>query len=183
MGYDQGKIYKIVCEDGKYYIGSTIRTLKARLTAHKHASSKTQTNSAYNHIKTIGWDKVTIELIELFPCENKNQLLERETWFIARHKEDELCLNTRNPLTDDTTPEAKQMHKESCKEYYQQHREEILQKRSEYQVENREKRSEYNREYRRRNAEKLKNYDKEYTKKYRERRREIVRARRAKQKE
>jgi group I intron endonuclease len=182
MGYEAGKIYKLVCEDGKYYIGSTIRPLKSRLSSHRNASTKTETNNAYNHIKTIGWDKVTIELIEPFPCENRTKLLERETWFITQHKEDELCLNTRNPLTDDTTPEAKQAHKETCRQYYQQHREEILQKRSEYQAENREKRSEYNREYRQKNAEKLKNYDKEYAEKYRERRREVTRIRRAKQK-
>jgi group I intron endonuclease len=182
MGYDEGKVYKIVCEDGKYYIGSTIRTLKARLTAHKHASTKTQTNNAYNHIKTIGWDNVTIELIELFPCEDRTQLLARETFFITKYKQDPLCLNTRNPLTDNTTPEAKQAHKETCKQYYQQHRKEILQKRIEYQLENREKRSEYNREYRQRNSEKLKNYDKEYAEKYRERRRELTRIRRAEQK-
>lgn len=182
MGYETGKIYKLVCEDGKYYIGSTIRPLKTRLSSHKSVSTKTQTNNAYNHIKTIGWDKVTIQLVELFPCENRIQLLERETWHISQHKEDDMCLNTRNPLTDNTTPEAKEAHKEKCKEYYQRHREEILQKRSEYQTENREKRSDYNREYRQRNAEKLKNYDKEYAEKYRERRRELVRARRAKEK-
>lgn len=182
MGYETGKIYKLVCDDGKYYIGSTIRCLKMRLSSHKSASTKTETNNTYNHIKTIGWDKVKIELIELFPCENRIQLLERETWHISQHKENQLCLNTRNPLTDNTTPEAKEAHKEKCKEYYQQHRGEILQKRSEYQTENREQRSEYNREYRQRNAEKLKAYDKEYAEKYRERRRELVRVRRARQK-
>jgi group I intron endonuclease len=182
MGYEAGKIYKIVCEDGKYYIGSTIRPLNSRLSSHKSVSKKTETNNAYNHIKTIGWDKVTIELIELFPCENRTQLLERETWFITQHKEDEMCLNTRNPLTDNTTPEARQTRIEYCKDYYQQHREERLQKQKEYHEQHREKRSEYNREYRQRNAEKLKNYDKEYAEKYRERRRELVRARRAKQK-
>lgn len=182
MGYEDGKIYKIVCEDGKYYIGSTIRTLKARLAGHKRASTNTDTNNAYNHIKTIGWDKVKIETIELFPCENRNQLLERETMYISQSKEDPLCLNTRNPITDKTTPEAKQHHKERCKEYYRQNREEILQKRSEYQTENRENRSKYNKEYREKNADKLKQYDKEYTIKYREKRKELNRIRREKQK-
>ena len=182
MGYEAGKIYKLVCDDGKYYIGSTIRALNNRLSSHKNASRKTETNNAYNHIKTIGWDKVVIELIELFPCETRNQLLERETWHISQNKDNTLCLNTRNPLTDNTTPEAKKAHKEKCKEYYQQHREEVLQKRSEYQIENREKRSEYNREYREKNVEKLKQYDREYAIKYRDRRRELLRDRRAKQK-
>lgn len=181
MGYNTGKIYKLACEDGKYYIGSTTRPLKVRLSSHRNASTKTETNNAYNHIKTIGWDKVTIELIEFFPCENRNQLLERETCFISQSKEDQLCLNTRNPLTDDTTPEAKQAHKEKCKKYYQKHREEILQKRTEYQVENREKRSEYTKQYSEKNAESLKEYYKEYADKNRERRNRLARDRRNKQ--
>ncbi len=182
MAYDAGKIYKLVCEDGKYYIGSTIRPLKSRLSSHRNASTKTQTNNAYNHIKTIGWDKVTIELIELFPCENRNQLLKRETLYICQHKDDVLCLNTRNPLTDDTTPESKLAHKEKCKEYYEQHREDILQKRAEYQKQNREKRTQYNRQYAEKNAESLKEYYKEYADKNRERRNQLARERRARQK-
>lgn len=180
MGYNTGKIYKLVCEDGKYYIGSTIRPLKARLSSHKNASTKTETNIAYNHIKTIGWDNVTIEIIEVFSCENRNQLLERETLHIAQHKEDIMCLNTRNPLTDDTTPEAKQAHKETCRQYYQQHREDILQKRIDYQIQNREKRTQYNKQYSEKNAKSLKEYYKEYADKNRERRNRMARERRKK---
>lgn len=182
MGYEAGKIYKIVCEDGKYYIGSTIRPLTLRLSSHKCASRKTETNNAYNHIKTIGWDKVTIELIELFPCENRNQLLERETWFITQHKEDEMCLNTRNPLTDNTTPEMKQKQKEYLHNNYQLNREERLQKQKEYYFSNRDARREYNKQYAEKNAESLKEYYKEYADKNRERRNQLARERRARQK-
>lgn len=182
MGYETGKIYRLVCEDDKYYIGSTIRPLNGRLSSHKYRSRETETSNAYNHIKTIGWDKVRIELVELFPCENRTQLLERETWHISQHKEDAMCLNTRNPLTDNTTPEAIQSRKEYCREHYQQHREERLQKQKEYHEEHREERSEYNREYRQRNAEKLKEYDRQYAEANRERRNHLTRERRARQK-
>lgn len=182
MGYETGKIYKIVCEDGKYYIGSTIRPLNSRLSSHKCASRNTETNNAYNHIKTIGWDKVAIELIELFPYENRNQLLERETWFITQNKEDELCLNTRNPLTDNTTPEMRQKQKDYLRSNYQQNREERLQKQKEYYSNHRESRREYNKSYAEKNAESLKEYYKEYADKNRERRNQLARERRAKQK-
>ena len=178
MGYEDGKIYKLQCSDGKYYFGSTIRTLTARLSSHRYASKNTETNNTYNHINTIGWDNVTITLVEPFPCETKQQLLQRELWFISEHKNDNLCLNTRNPLTDDS-PETRQQHKDKCKEYYAQHRGEILQKRREYQIENREKRTEYNGEYRQQNSEKLKEYDKQYAIDNRERRNRLARERRA----
>lgn len=178
MGYETGKIYKLQCSDGKYYFGSTIRPLSGRLSSHKHASRNTNTNNAYNHINSIGWSNVMISLIELFPCETKQQLLQREMWFINEHRNDVLCLNTRNPVTDNNTPESKQQHKEKCKEYYLQHRDEMLQKRREYQTENREKRTEYNSEYRQQHSEKLKEYDKQYAIDNRERRNRLARERR-----
>lgn len=182
MGYENGKIYKLVCEDGKYYFGSTIRPLKGRLSSHKHASKKTETNNAYNHIKTIGWDNVTIVLVESFPCDTKQQLLEREAWFLHDHEHDTMCLNARNPIIDYTNEEVKQEHKSKCNSYYQQHREDILHKRREYQVENRERRTTYNRDYATKNSENLKDYYKQYAVENRERRNRLARERRARKK-
>jgi predicted GIY-YIG superfamily endonuclease len=178
MGYEAGKIYRLQCSDGKYYFGSTIRALSARLSSHKYASSSAKTNDTYNHINTIGWGNVTISLVEPFPCETKQELLQRELWFINEHKNDILCLNTRNPIADDT-PEAKQQHKDKCKEYYIQHRDELLQKRRDYQTENREQRTAYNSEYRQQHSEKLKDYNKQYAIDNRERRNRLARERRA----
>lgn len=178
MGYEAGKIYRLQCSDGKYYFGSTIRTLATRLANHKHTSRNTKTSDVYNHINVLGWNSVTIALVELFPCETKQQLLQREMWFISEHKNDDMCLNTRNPLADDT-PEAKQRHKDKCKEYYIQHRDELLQKRRDYQTENREQRTAYNSEYRQQHSEKLKEYNKQYAIDNRERRNRLARERRA----
>jgi predicted GIY-YIG superfamily endonuclease len=174
MGYETAKIYKLVCSDGYYYIGSTVRTLKLRFASHKHASKTTDTNAAYNHIKTLGWENVTIELVELFPCETKDQLLQRETWHISEHRGDAFCLNTRNPVKD------KEAHNEKCKEYYQEHREEILQARKEYHQQHRDKLAVYNKEYASRNSDRLKEYYREYAIANRERRNQLARERRAK---
>lgn len=126
---------------------------------------------------------ILVQLVELFPCESKTQLLERETWYITEHKNDELCLNTRNPITNKHTPESKQEHKEKCRKYYQQHREEMLQKRHEYQLENREKKSEYNKNYTIQNAERLKEYNRNYIIENRERRNWMKRERYARRKQ
>jgi predicted GIY-YIG superfamily endonuclease len=178
MGYETGKIYRLQCSDGNYYFGSTVRTLASRLSSHKHASKNATTSNTYNHINAIGWDNVTITLVELFPCETKQQLLQREMLFISEHKNDILCLNTRNPIADNS-PEAKQLHKDKCKEYYAEHRDELLQKRRDYQIENREKRTDYNTEYRKQHSEKLKDYNKQYAIDNRERRNRLARERRA----
>ena len=68
--YENGKIYKIVCEDGHYYIGSTTNKLNYRLHNHK-IESNTKQCRLYDHIATIGWDKVTIECIEHVVCTSK----------------------------------------------------------------------------------------------------------------
>ena len=132
---------------------------------------------AYNHIKSVGWENVTIELVELFPCETKDQLLQREAWHISEHKNDDLCLNTRNPVKD------KEAHNEKCKEYYRQHRDEILRARKEYHQQHRDQLATYNKEYASRNSERMKEYYRDYAIANRERRNRLARERRAKQKE
>lgn len=173
MGYESGKIYKLICEDGTYYIGSTVRSLSSRLASHKHASKASNTSTAYAHINTIGWDHVRIQLIELFPCESKDQLLQRESWHIGEAKHDNACLNTRSPVA------VAEVHREQCKEYYRQHRDAILESRRKYHEEHREERANYNKEYAVRNAESLKEYYRQYAIENRERRNQLARERRA----
>lgn len=89
--YSKGKIYKLQCEDGHYYIGSTCDSLRGRLWDHKDAS-QTKPWRVYTHINTLGWDKVTIVLVEEFPCENRDQLRQREDFYIQQVR-GPLCLN------------------------------------------------------------------------------------------
>ena len=51
--YNNGKIYKLVCEDGCYYIGSTIQKLNLRFNSHKKSSKKVPCR-VYDHINTMG---------------------------------------------------------------------------------------------------------------------------------
>lgn len=112
MGYEKGKIYKLECDDGHFYYGSTIAELKTRFQGHKRASGK-QPYRVYQHINTIGWDKVKIVLIENFPCENRKQLIQKENEYIISNKGNKLCLNT---IIAFHTEESRECAK---KEYYE----------------------------------------------------------------
>ena len=159
MRYENSKIYKLVCEDGCYYYGSTTSTLTNRLSKHK-SNSKIENSKLYTHIKGLGWDKVRIQLVEQFPCENKQDLLQKENEYILSGKDDNLCLNTiRAHVTSEQRIIDKQTYrdgsrdiinerarvyreqnkekiKESMKKWYSEHKEEQANKQKQYQETN-----------------------------------------------
>ena len=77
--YQNGKIYTIRCKSDNtlIYVGSTITTLSRRLAEHKSKSKKYNTRKIYQSIND-NWDDWYIELYEVYPCENKEQLNKRE---------------------------------------------------------------------------------------------------------
>jgi hypothetical protein len=95
--YQRGKIYKIVDNTtDKIYIGSTCEnTLARRLAGHVkdykyYLNSKTHYVSSFDILANADYD---IILIELYPCNSKDELLARE-----RHYKDTLiCVNKNRP--------------------------------------------------------------------------------------
>jgi hypothetical protein len=83
------RIYRLLCEDGYYYVGATIQPLSIRLNTHRHLS-KTTVNKIYTHLNNVGWDHITIELIEECPSTEKKTRLQQR---MDAHKDDPLCLN------------------------------------------------------------------------------------------
>ncbi len=83
--YEQGKIYKIVCNvTGKVYIGSTIETLARRLARHR-ATYKYFKECKYKYVTSfqiIAQGNYDIVLIESYPCESKDELNKQERHFI-----------------------------------------------------------------------------------------------------
>lgn len=142
--YKNGKLYKLQCDDGHYYIGSTCNELRFRLKGHKDESTKERANNrrVYNHIKSIGgWTHVRIVLIEECPCENKQQLVRKEDEMIRSCEKDPLCLNSYNPLQ---TPEERQQYK---LQHHRDNKERELEQYRQWVLNNREKRREYMKEY------------------------------------
>lgn len=117
--YSRSKIYQLVCEDGYYYIGSTIEPLLCRRIANHRCDSvkpKYRDNKVYSHILKIGWDKVKIILIEAVSCTDKDELKMRENEYIIKAENDPLCLNhNRAFLTDDERVARSKERKKACR--------------------------------------------------------------------
>lgn len=97
--YTQSKIYRIVCEDGKFYIGSTVLTLRERFTQHCR-NSLTVNSRVYRHVRSLGGpDKMKIELVkENLGIETRDELLKIEDGFIREGlKNRKMCLNRNRP--------------------------------------------------------------------------------------
>lgn len=126
MGYENGKIYKIQCEDGYYYYGSCITTLERRSYTHRLRAKTNTTCLLYKHIKDKCWK---IVLVKNVSCSNRNELRREEDLFIQQSKDDMFCLNDRFAILN---IEKDKLRK---KKWYEDNKERILQKlRDNYQV-------------------------------------------------
>ena len=78
--YQNGKIYKIYSyENDDVYYGSTVETLSRRMSSHRgkfkqYKEGKTNFTTSFIILE---FETAKIELVEDFPCENKEQLLQR----------------------------------------------------------------------------------------------------------
>lgn len=148
MDYSYGKIYRMLV-GGSYYYGSTVLSLNERLYGHKVMMKKHPHLKVYAKIQEVGWDNVIIELVEEYPCESKEELLQRETTHI--NLSDPLCLNMR--ISFQSEDERKIKEKEQNKKYRLEHLEHLRQKSKEYKKahpltdEQKEARRTYQREY------------------------------------
>lgn len=177
MGYEDAKIYRLLCEDGCYYYGSTITSLKERLWHHKE-SAKTMQSKVYSHIRTIGWEKVTIELVEAVSCKDRRELRIHENTYIQSNKDDPKCLNTLRSYTSEDEKsmmekERQQKNAEHRKqvvhEYYIANKDEIGERHQQYYKENKEKFKEKQREYNATNKTQIKEQRKKFYEENKER--------------
>ena len=165
--YKNAKIYKLwIFETDEIYIGSTTQTLTQRLSGHKSAPNKCTCKILFEKS-----DNVMIELIEKFPCDNKEQLNKKEGEFIRNFD----CVN--RCVAGRTDSQYRQENAEKIKEYQQANAEKIKEHRKErygknkehidnqakeYRQENRTVINEKKKKYRQANAEKIKEYRKQY---------------------
>ena len=145
--YQKAKIYKLWSPQGnEIYIGSTVNALERRKLQHK------QKKDCCSKLLFEKYDDVRIEIIEIYPCENKMELNRRE----GEHIRNNNCINKR-------------IEGRTKKEYLEDNKEKIKEEKKEYYENNKEKRKEqmkeYNKEYKQNNKEKIKEYMKEYNSK------------------
>jgi len=175
--YTNAKIYKIWSPHGEeIYIGSTTQRLYKRLNHHKCA------RDCSSKILFENYDDVRIELIENFPCNNKEELNKKEGEYIRNND----CIN--KVIAGRTQKEYREDNKEKMKEYCEDNKEKIKEQRKEYRENNKEKIREYTennkekrKEYYENNKQKYKDYREdnkakitEYQKDYRENNKELL---------
>jgi hypothetical protein len=167
--YQNGKIYKIVCnKTNLVYIGSTTeKYLCNRLKGHVYKFKENKTN--YTSFKVLENNDYYIELIELYPCNSKDELLVRERYYFDIID----CVNKLKPKStiDETTNRIKEYYKEyqqinknkineTNKEYYQRNKDKI----KEYKDNIKEEKKEYDKQRNQLNKDKIKEQKKEYNK-------------------
>ncbi len=109
--YKTGKIYKIINSvDDKIYVGSTCMPLPKRLYVHKFQSKKVKA-LCHKHFNTVGWENVSIVLIENVNALTKVQLLEREKHYIGELKP---ALNMK-PVSVNCPHDRLKSHCKECK--------------------------------------------------------------------
>ena len=147
VNYANGKIYKIINDvNGMVYVGSTTRKLCERMSNHR-GNYKYKRTSTYEKFGNIADCKII--LIENCNCNNKEQLLQKERYYIESME----CVNKEIPCRSDK--EYKEYQKEYHKEYRINNKDKLLEQQKEYNEKNKDKIKEYHKEYYINNKEKI----------------------------
>lgn len=161
LDYSNGKIYAIRSpHTEEVYIGSTVSTLSKRMGQHREKFNlwKKGKQHYFTCFKLLDLGDAYIELIEEYPCENKNQLERREGQIM---RETVNCVNKQ--IAGQTKREYREVNKKVIKEYneeyYQANKEVLSEKHKEYYQANRDLNIQKAREYREKNKEKIKAYE------------------------
>lgn len=177
VNYQEGKIYKIysTIDDSVCYVGSTTKTLLCqRMVEHRKdyrgwkEKKRHQKVSSFDLFDKFGIENCIIELLELCPCNSKDELNKKEGEYIrslncvnqvvtGRTKK-EYRIDNKLKLNEKKKTyykENKEKINENCKEYYKDNKEKILETVKKYSIENKEKISEQKKGYRKNNEEKI----------------------------
>lgn len=131
MDYLKTKIYKIESHLGdKIYIGSTTKDfLSQRMAGHRSKynrwkAGKDGKTSSFDLFEEYGINNCKITLIELYPCNSKDEKNARESHFIKELN----CVNVYNPYPQGKKVYAKDSEstKAYAKKYYDNHKQKMI---------------------------------------------------------
>jgi len=160
--YEKGKIYKLWSPSKNLvYYGSTIQSLSQRLAGHRRNNNDCMSKLV------LECDDYKMELIEEYPCNNKQQLFKKEGEYIKNNDCVNKIINGRTPK--EYRQDNKEKISQNAKEYRKDNIENLKNYDKEYYIQNADKRKEYtknwlekNKDYIEQNKQKKKEYDKEY---------------------
>jgi hypothetical protein len=143
--YQLSKVYQIVClTTGEKYIGSTTQaTLALRLGGHCRGYKQWKNGKAYliTSYPIIERGNYQIELLELYPCNSKDELNAREGHYIRTND----CVN--KIIIGRTDKEWREVNKgkiaEKAKVYYAENKDEILEQKKTYRIDHTNERKKY----------------------------------------
>ena len=137
--YQKAKIYKISSPSNNLvYYGSTTQSLSQRLAGHNADYKKDKTNSSKFILEC---EDYKIELIENYPCNNREQLMKKEGEYIKNND----CVN-------------KVISGRTDKEYYEDNKDKINERNKQYKINNKDKLKEVNKKYYIDNINKINQY-------------------------
>ena len=145
--YSKGKIYNIVCNlTGDTYYGSTTQAISQRMNVHRKPG---KSYCCSNPIIERG--DYHYGLVEDYKCDNLEQLLMRERYYIDNNN----CVNNRRPILskdeklayikvyNDAHKEKNKIYREANKDKIKAYHKENKEKKLEYYHDNKDKISEY----------------------------------------
>jgi hypothetical protein len=124
--FSKALIYKI-SSNGKTYYGSTVQSLKERMWGHKSKYNQWKNGkriacASFKLFDEYGFENCSIELVELYPCASKVELLMREDWYMDNNE----CIN------EIYAHRSQEQVKEQKFEYHQTHKEQDNEKRKQW---------------------------------------------------
>jgi hypothetical protein len=145
MDYKNSKIYKLYSPSKNIvYIGSTTQPLCKRLSKHLtdyRAYNKDNNKTYYYAFMVLDCNDYKIELLEEYPCNNKQQLEKKEGEYIKNNN----CCNKH--IAGRTGKEYREDNKEELKALNKQYRINNKEQIKQYREANKEKTKEYNKQY------------------------------------
>jgi hypothetical protein len=153
VNYQDSKIYKIFSnmDSSICYVGSTTNiNLSRRMAKHRDhykqwKEGKITKTTSFDLFEQFGVENCIIELIELFPCNSKDELSKKEGEYIRLLN----CVNRK--IQGRTKKEYYEDNKERRHNNYINNMEKI----KEYRFINKDRRSEYNKQYRQDNLKQI----------------------------
>lgn len=133
VNYQNGKIYKIESLVGQciYYGSTTTKRLSSRMAEHRHHC---KTSYQITSKKVLQYPDAKIYLVELYPCNSKEELNSREGYYIRNNE----CVNKNIPdrTRQEYMKDNKEMIKCRNKKYYEEHKDRIRNLNVKYRSEN-----------------------------------------------
>ena len=144
IDYSKAKIYKLttIHNPDLVYYGSTVNPLYKRKGLHKGLFKSNKLTCSSYKLFELGIDDVEITLVEYVNCNNKEELLKRERFYIENNN----CINKNIPSRTGKQfyKEKKEFYKEYYKNYYQKNKDTIKDNHKQNYEENKDKFKEKN---------------------------------------